>query len=306
MEAIAEVIALKKRFKSVEAVCDLSFTVRCGDLFGLIGPNGSGKTTTLRTLLGFYRPDSGSVRILGYNPASEFGKIGQAVGVMLEQPGMCSHLSASEYLDFYAGLLGLCRPDARKARSAALEIVGLATRQNDLLGGFSKGMSQKVSLARCLLSRPRLLVLDEPFDGVDVESRIEMRQLLVTLANQGIAVLVTSHNLSEIERICTQVAVIAAGKLVGLDSPQGFETSPGDGTRLVVVLDGDPDVRLIRSIFPKAEYDESRRVMSLALLGDSRESIMRSLLDNRIAIRSMNEIGETLEDKYLRLTRREG
>jgi len=300
--------SVRKSFGHTHALRDLSVSVRPGEVFAFIGPNGCGKTTTLRLLLGFYRADGGSVRVLGHDPRRAFHEIGPRVGVMLEQPGVCQHLTAVEYLEYYAGLYGMRpRPACARAR-AVLEQVKLSTRGNELLKGFSKGMRQRVSLARCLLSRPNLLLLDEPFDGVDVEARRDMLELLPTLVHDGqTSVFVTSHNLPEVERVSDRVAVVNHGRVVGLGSPEALRRQARNEQRLVITLAGAVSRRDVSRIVPGADYDEARRELHLATgaNGTQRDAVLRSLLENGLSVAAVQEQTASLEEAYFMLTRQE-
>lgn len=303
-ETVVQFDDVSKKFKRVHALRDLSFHVGVGEVFGFIGPNGCGKTTTIRTLLGFYKPDSGTVRVFGHDPLCDFASIGPSIGVMLDRPGLCDFITAAEYLEYYAGLLGIPRARALQERARTLQIVGLKDRAGDLLSGFSKGMRQRISLARCLLNRPRLLILDEPFDGIDVEARRDLTQILPDICRRdGTAVFVTSHNLPEIEKISHRVAVVKVGRIVGLDTPDALRHHAGEKSLIVITIaDGTTGDELLR-ILPQASFDAERRELKVEVGSGSltRDGVLKALVTNGVSISGLTA-GTTLEDVYFSLT----
>jgi ABC-type multidrug transport system ATPase subunit len=214
-----------KRFGKVQALRGLTLDIRSGELFALIGPNGCGKTSAIRIILGFYTPDSGTVRVLGVDPITAFGRIGPQMGVMLDQPGLTDRLTAEEYLECYCGLLGVSRSDARDRVKRVLNAVRLSNDRRRLLETFSKGMRQRISLARAILNEPRLLVLDEPFDGIDNESRRDLLDVLRRIAHDnGTTVFLTSHNLYDIDRLSDRVAIVNRGRVIATGSPEALRS----------------------------------------------------------------------------------
>jgi ABC-2 type transport system ATP-binding protein len=297
-----------KKFGQIEALRGITFSVQAGEVFSFIGPNGSGKTTTIRTLLGFYRPHQGSVLVFGRDPLKDFSRIGPSVGVMLEQPGLYDHLTAAQYLEFYAGLFGIPPAQFAGRGRELLRLVGLEDRSGHLLGTFSKGMRQRISLARCLINRARLLVLDEPFDGIDVETRRHILDLLPSLArNDGASVFVTSHNLPEVEQISDRIAVVSKGRVVGLDRPETLRRQLDKKNTLVIKLGAALNNGDIKTILPQSTYDPSRLELRVDLGGSelTRDQVLKRLIDRGISVASMNEEISTLEDVYFALTQRE-
>ena len=202
--------ALCKRFGGLHAVHDLSLTVERGQLFGLLGPNGSGKTTTLRCALGLLRPDAGRVEILG-RPARDIHLSRGRVAVVFDRPTLVSNLSVAQNLRYGRCLLGHGggRPDAE-----ALELTGIAALSRQKAGTLSLGQSRRLSIARALIGSPELLVLDEPLSGLDAVGVRAMLSLFLRLREQGITLVLSSHRLHELQRIVTHVAVILAGHVV--------------------------------------------------------------------------------------------
>jgi ABC-2 type transport system ATP-binding protein len=208
-----DVSGLNKHFGDKHVVKDLSLQVREGEIFGFLGPNGSGKTTSIRMLCGLLTPDSGSGFCLGFDVIKQTAAIKRQVGYMTQKFSLWDDLTIRENLDFVARMYGMS--DRRSAVDAALEQLGLAARRDQLAGALSGGWKQRLSLAACLLHRPRLLLLDEPTAGVDPKARREFWEEIHGLAEQGISVLVSTHYMDEAER-CHRLAYIAWGNLLAV------------------------------------------------------------------------------------------
>ncbi|HYC08830.1 MAG TPA: ABC transporter ATP-binding protein [Steroidobacteraceae bacterium] len=206
-----DVRALNKSFGDKHVVIDLSLQVQPGEIFGFLGPNGSGKTTSIRMMCGLLTPDSGSGSCLGYDILTESEQIKRNVGYMTQRFSFWDDLSIRENLDFVARVYEM--PDRRDAVERALEGLGLKDRANQLAGELSGGWKQRMALAACMLHQPRLLLLDEPTAGVDPTARRDFWEELHRLASQGISVLVSTHYMDEAER-CHKLAFIAWGKLL--------------------------------------------------------------------------------------------
>jgi len=206
-----DVEGLNKRFGERHVVIDLSLQVRYGEIFGFLGPNGSGKTTSIRMMCGLLRPDSGSGTCLGYDLIRETAAIKRNVGYMTQRFSLWEDLTIAENLDFIGRMYEM--PRRREAVMRALESLGLADRRNQLAGTLSGGWKQRLALAACLLHEPKLLLLDEPTAGVDPKARREFWDEIHRLAADGIAVLVSTHYMDEAER-CHRLAYIAAGRLL--------------------------------------------------------------------------------------------
>ncbi|MEV0716529.1 ABC transporter ATP-binding protein [Asanoa sp. NPDC050611] len=200
---------LRKRYRRRTAVDDVSFTVGRGEVVGLLGPNGAGKTTVIKILLGLVRPDAGEVLLLGRpsrDPRSR-AKVGYLPELFRYQPW----LTAAEVLALHVRLAGVSVPDAE--RRECLALVGLADRAGDRVGGFSKGMQQRLGLAVALVARPEFVVLDEPTSALDPLGRADVRDLLLSLRARGVAVLLNSHLIGEVERVCDRVVILDKGRI---------------------------------------------------------------------------------------------
>jgi len=215
-ENVMELIELTKVFRDfwgrerVKAVDHLNLEVRRGEVFGLLGPNGSGKTTTVRIVLGLLFPTQGAVRLFGRGPGNV--DIKKRVGYMPEESHLYSYLNAEETLDFFARLFGLSRRERQRRTDALIDMVGLKRARRRPLGEFSKGMARRIGLAQALINDPDLLILDEPTTGLDPVGAREMKDLILTLRERGKTVFVCSHLLSDVEEICDRIGILYGGK----------------------------------------------------------------------------------------------
>ena len=226
--------SLSRSFGAVQALSQVSFEVPQGIVFGYLGPNGSGKTTTIRLLLGLLEPDAGEAEVLGYNTRTQAQEIRENCGALLEHTGLYERMSAMENLDFYARVWHLPAAERAQRIQSLLGDLGLWERRDEKVGGWSRGMKQKLAVARALLHRPRLLFLDEPTAGLDPVAAAALREDLAALVEQqGVTVFLTTHNLSEAERLCARVAVIDRGRLLAVGSPDELRSRQG-GQRLEI------------------------------------------------------------------------
>ncbi len=225
---------LTRDFETVRAVDGLSLEVPAGIIFGFLGPNGAGKTTTINLLLGLLEPTSGRAEVLGFDTRTQSDEVRTRTGTLLEHPGLYEQLSAEDNLEFY-GRVWRMTPAERQARiKELLTHMGVWERRKERVGTWSKGMKQKLALARALLHRPPLIFLDEPTAGLDVVAATAVRDDLETLAaREGVTVFLTTHNMAEAERLCGQVAVIREGSLVAVGHPDELRARAG-GPRLEI------------------------------------------------------------------------
>ena len=210
---VVETRELTKRYGSFLALDRLTLAVDRGQILGFIGPNGAGKTTTIKILVGLARPTGGSATVAGIDCAAEPRKIKRLIGYMPDTFGSYDNMRVSEYLDFFGAAFGIPRKARGKRIDEVLETAGASTFKDLYVEALSHGMKQRVAIARTLLHDPPALILDEPANGLDPQARIEMRQLLLGLAERGKTLIVTSHILPELARICHRVAIITRGKL---------------------------------------------------------------------------------------------
>ena len=209
METAIRARGLTKRFGSRSAVEDVTFEVSAGEVFGFLGPNGAGKTTTVRVLSTLVRPTSGTAEVAGIPLSEETGpELRSRIAVMTETPGLYLRLTVFDNLEYFAGLYGIPPRDTRARILEALDAVGMGGRAGDRAGSLSKGLRQRVSLARALLPNPRVLFLDEPTSGLDPVATREVRELIEGLRERGVTVFLTTHRLEEAERLCDRIAIL--------------------------------------------------------------------------------------------------
>lgn len=218
MSTALRVDSISKRFEKLVAVDEVSFEVEAGTICGFIGPNGAGKTTSMRIISTLDLPDEGDVWIDGTSVLEDPRGARQRMGFMPDSYGAYPNLSVEEYLDFYARAYGLAGPQRRRTLGFVSDFTGLVPLHGKPMNSLSKGMRQRLCLAKTLLHDPALLILDEPASGLDPRARVELRELIKALAEMGKAVLVSSHILTELSEICHSVAVIEAGRLVATGS----------------------------------------------------------------------------------------
>jgi ABC-type multidrug transport system ATPase subunit len=226
MSLVIQVQGLTKKFgHHFTAVNDLSFSVNKGDVYGFLGQNGAGKSTSIRMLLSLIEPTAGDIEIFGLPLAANRSEIMKKVGAVIEKPAMYEYLTAFQNLKIFSALSGVSKK--RQQLLHELEVVGLATRAHDLVRTFSQGMKQRLAIALAMVNDPELILLDEPTNGLDPQGIADIRNLILSLSrNQGKTVLVSSHLLSEIEQVATRLIIIDKGcKLVEGDSKDLFDTS---------------------------------------------------------------------------------
>jgi ABC-2 type transport system ATP-binding protein len=217
MVPVIETESLSRFFGPIRAVDGLTFQVYEGEVFGLLGPNGAGKTTTVRLLNGVLRPSGGQARVLGLDPAREGGRLRQQTGVLTETLSLYERLTARENLALFGALYGIPETELARRVDRMLEEFGLADRADSRVGEFSKGMKQRLALARALLHEPPLLFLDEPTAGLDPEAARQVTEMIGQLSRrEGRTVFLCTHNLTEAQRLCDRVAVMDRGRLLAL------------------------------------------------------------------------------------------
>ena len=212
MDLAVALTKVSKKLGNKEILRDISFAVEPGDIFGYLGPNGAGKTTTIRVIMGLFKPDSGKVSIMVEDVSRD--EVRAKVGFVLEADGLYDNLTGYENLGYYCRIYGVAQIQAKVRIEEMLQLVNLSDRASDKVAAYSKGMRQKLALARAMVHEPELLILDEPTAGVDPSGQIEVRDIILNMAHKrGKTVFLSSHNLDEVQRICNRIALIDNGEI---------------------------------------------------------------------------------------------
>lgn len=297
---------LSRYFGEVHAVDDLSIDVAAGTIFGFLGPNGSGKTTTIRLLLGLIEPTSGSAQVFGKDTLREGEAIRTQSGALLEQTGLYERLSAEANLDFYARVWHLSSAERKSRIQELLTSLDLWDRRGEQVGGWSRGMKQKLAIARTLLHRPHLLFLDEPTAGLDPVASAALLEDIQQLVRQGgMTVFLTTHNLPEAEKLCDEVAVIRQGKLLSVGSPDALRKQ-GKDHRLEVTGKNIPakiaDLLAARPEVKSVQVQNDR--VNIELTGDVDTSpLVQLLIGQGMAIDEVKKGKANLEEVFLELVK---
>jgi ABC-2 type transport system ATP-binding protein len=229
---------LTRRFGALIAVNGMDLQVESGQFFGFLGPNGAGKSTTIKMLTGLLAPTSGRISLLGLDFAQNLVELKRQIGVVPEGMGLFERLSAPEYLQFVGRMYGLDNATTRKRSEELLEFMQLADRSKSMIADYSHGMQKKLALAAAVIHGPRILFLDEPFEGVDALAAGALKELLARMTERGVTIFLTSHVLEIVERLCSHVAIIKKGQLVAQGSMEQLRAGvPGIEGRTLTLED---------------------------------------------------------------------
>lgn len=301
MEKILQIKNLSKSFGSRKILHDVTLDVHKGEIVGYLGPNGSGKTTTIKLILGLLKITQGSITICGKDVGADFEGAIANVGGIIENPEMYSYLSARENLKHYARMY---HSDIDKKRmDEVLELVGLTSRADDKISKYSLGMRQRLGVAQAILHKPALLVLDEPTNGLDPAGIKDLRDLLKRLSHeQGLAVLVSSHLLSELELLCDSVAVLNHGRVVGSESLLALQSASENALSTVKITtpQSKEACELLCASDISASFEDG--VLTANISHEDIPNIIRLLSSSGINIYAVEEQKRTLEAAFLEMT----
>jgi ABC-2 type transport system ATP-binding protein len=297
-----QVQGLAKRFGERMAVQGLTFEVQPGEVFGLLGPNGAGKTTTVRMLTGLLQPSEGEASVWGLSVRTQGEALRRTVGLLTEQPGLYDRLTARENLRFFMKLHELDEATAWPRAQAYLRRFGLAGREDEACGSFSKGMRQKLAIVRTLVHDPKVIFLDEPTSGLDPESARTVRDAVAELAAEGRTIVLCSHNLAEVERLCSRVAIVQ-GRLLAL-APLGELRRSGHA--LDIKVDGDAASflpALAKLPFAPSVMHEGARLKVMLTEDAQAPEVVTCLVNAGARVHSVVPAHRPLEEVYLELIR---
>ena len=314
MSAIIEIDHLTKRYGDLTAVRDLSFNVNAGEIFGFVGPNGAGKTSTIRMMSTLLQPTAGEIRIGGFSVGRQPRQVRNLIGYMPDFFGVYNDMKVWEYLDFFAACYQIPESARKPLIRDLLELVDLSHRQEDMVDKLSRGMKQRLSLARTLVHDPQVLILDEPASGLDPRARVEIRQLLVELSRMGKTIFFSTHILSDVAEISTQVGIIEAGSLVAVGNLEDLRQNLlprrvvevallGQLEKAQAVLAAIPGVTGVRA--PDAKNHDRHSRLQFEFTGDDQalSQVLASLMQSEIPVLHFSEDSHDLEEVFLRVTR---
>lgn len=296
---------LTRRFGDRLAVDRLTLQVGAGEIVGLLGPNGAGKTTTLRMIGGMIAPTSGRVEVAGLDPATEPVSVHESIGLLTEAPGFYERFTAERNLLYFAGFYRCC--DVQRAVESVLSLVGLADRRRDRVATFSKGMKQRLALARALVHQPPVLLLDEPTAGLDPEAAKALRALILGFKHEGRSILLSTHNLAEAETLSDRVAILRT-QLIADDTPEALRAArETHGVRVEAeAWSADAVLKLANEAYILDISDEERGTVTFRLSDPAaRPRLVARLVELGIHVLEVVEEGRSLEDVYLDLVREE-
>jgi ABC-2 type transport system ATP-binding protein len=300
---LVQTSGLTKVFDETTAVEDVSLQVSSGEILALLGPNGAGKTTTIRMLASLLRPTRGWARVAGFDVVEQAADVRRSVGLLTEHHGLYTRMRSMEYLEFYGRAYGLRASEAVSRSGELLERFGLGEARNLRLGEYSKGMRQKLALLRCLLHRPRVLLLDEPTSAMDPQSARQVRETILGLRSEDRAVVVCTHNLSEAEMLADVIAVIGKGRILAQNTPAALKQ----------LYLGDPILELRLGVPPElalALLPVETRVVGMgpdwlryttADPASVNPRLLQALAEARLPVRTLAELDRSLEEVYLRI-----
>ena len=303
-----EVIHFTKRYGDFVAVDDLSFTIGKGEIFGFIGPNGAGKSTTIRFLATLLRPTAGDGRVDGHSVVTEPMAVRRVIGFMPDDFGVYDGMKVWEFLDFFAVAYEIPRSHRKQIIGQVLELLDLTHKRDDYVNGLSKGMKQRLCLAKTLVHDPPVLILDEPASGLDPRARLEMKALLTELKGMGKTILVSSHILSELADFCTSIGIIERGKLLAAGSIQEIQRHlrahrvlkvrvlDPSTDRAASILRDDRGVRSVESFDHTVTCEFEGQEEDLARL-------LGRLVHQGVAVHSFSEEPLSLEEVFMMITK---
>jgi len=299
-----------RRVEWVEALKDVSFRVKRGELFGLLGPNGAGKTTTIKILTTLLEPSGGTARVLGFDIREDAREIRKRINLVAEgERTLYWRLSAYENLKYFARIYYVPREEERKRIETLLKLVGLWGRRNDLVMNFSRGMKQRLAIAKALINDPEVLFLDEPTLGLDVQSAVFVREFVRKLVEEERkTILLTTHYMAEAEELCDRIAIIDHGKIIALDTPEGLKRLVrGEETVEIRARDIRPE-KILEAPFRMAIVgdDPSTGIAKIRAQVDEEDlpKLVEWLVKAGAKVLSVERKEPTLEDVFIKLTGR--
>lgn len=298
---------LKKQYGGFTALQDLHLEVKKGELYGFVGANGAGKTTTMKIVSGLLPADAGEVYVAGVSALQKPREIKKLIGYMPDFFGVYDNLKAIEYMEFYASIYGYHGIQANKLCMELMELVNLEDKADVYVDSLSRGMKQRLCLARCLVHNPEFLILDEPASGLDPQARHDMKEILKNLCDMGKTILISSHILTELSEMCSTVGIIKNGQMVLSGSVEGIldRLSVSNPLVITVVDRGEEAARILMEHPGTSNVSCRERVIRLGFDGDAAEeaALLRGLIEQGIEVYGFKREAGNLESLFIELTR---
>ncbi|MBO3842709.1 MAG: ATP-binding cassette domain-containing protein [Candidatus Brockarchaeota archaeon] len=304
MKSVMEATDLTKRYGSIMAVDHISFRVEHGEFFGFLGPNGAGKTTTIRMLTGVIKPDFGTAHIMGYDIRKESLRAKQVLGILPEMANAYVDLTAWQNLMFQSELYGVSKKAREKRAVELLRKLGLYDRKDQAVKGFSKGMKQRLLLCMALVNDPRILVLDEPTTGLDVQSARLIREMLQHLARTGVTIFLTTHNMEEASQLCDRVAIINNGRIAAVDRPEKLRAATKELESIEIAFDRPIEIGSLSGL--SNVIDAKKMGDKIRLYTTDPDDLIHQIVGyakaRELKIVALNVLAPSLEDIFIKLT----
>lgn len=306
MENAIEIRNMTKIFGDFTAVNNVSFSVKKGDVFGFLGPNGSGKTTVIRMIMGLITPTSGTGKVLGFDVSTENEKIRSNIGYMSQKFSLYEDLTVEENLDFYAGVYNVPKDKIKVKKKEILEMADLVGKESMITSNLSGGWKQRLALGCSIIHDPEILLLDEPTGGVDPIARRQFWDVIYDLSKKGVTILVTTHYMDEAEH-CNSIGFLYYGNILSLDTPNVMKEKIIDGD--IVEIKTDKTLRTIELLKPKdnvkdaSVYGAGIHVMTESNL--NLNEVREFLIENNVEVHSIKKVKTTLEDVFVFLVEEE-
>ncbi|WP_054696313.1 ABC transporter ATP-binding protein [Syntrophomonas palmitatica] len=298
---------LCKKYGKLEAVNNLSFHIEEGSIFGFVGPNGAGKTSTMKIIATLLRPTSGQVLVAGEDVSLNPRRVRQLVGYMPDFFGVYDDLKVDEYLDFYAASYGIPLEQRKRISADLLELMDLSHKRDAYVDSLSRGMKQRLCLARSLVHDPALLILDEPASGLDPRARVEMREILRELRTMGKTIMISSHILPELTELCTHIGIIEAGQMAACGTVEEIMrfSQLGSSLKITVLDQVEETLRLLQEQPFINKVDVMEKTVELPFNGDEEEMsrILALLVGQGIPVVSFAPSHNNLEDIFMQVTK---
>lgn len=297
---------LCKNYGKFQAVRDLTLHVPEGDLFGFVGPNGAGKTTTIRMVCGLMRPTAGSIRINGMDAMTHRGEIKKQIGYVPDFFGVYDNLKVKEYMDFYGSMYRMHSREIERISDDLLELVNLSDKKEVFVDTLSRGMKQRLCVARALIHNPALLVLDEPNSGLDPRARVEMKELLMNLRSMGKTIVISSHILSELSEMCNSIGIMDRGHLVAAGTIEDVMEGVFGSDQLIITLESGREtaVRIAREFAGVKVQSVGEHEIKLSHTMTKKEIaiMIKTMIEQDVVVTGFHKQEGNLETLFMRVT----